>query len=420
LRRRPAIRATRAFRKTNDMSRIRPHLLAHLLVFPLGAILAGPAWAIPGSALDLVARIGWAHDDNLLRIPTGFPAFDNQRGDSWTTLEFGAVVDKSIARQRLLAVAKFSKVKFDHFRQLDYNGRDLQASWYWQLGNRFYGQLGTTHVQTLAPYTDFPSDERNLRKQRRHFFEGAWKPHPRWEARTAFSRERFDYALAAQSFNDRTEKAAELEARYLAPSGSAVGLVLRRIEGSYPNRRPLAAGLLTDDFTQDELKARIAWKASGSTTVQGLVGYARRTQPSFGPGRTSGANGRITAQYEPRGKLVWRASLWRDFAPLESRVVSYTLNKGVSAGATWNASARIKVDADAVHERRNYNPRAGFNGADGLDDSLRSASLKASWAVKRKLTLSAAWIHQSRSGSPVLGIGNFKANTVAINASAQF
>jgi exopolysaccharide biosynthesis operon protein EpsL len=398
------------------MSRFR----LHPLVFLLGAVLAEPARALPDSSLDLVARIGWAHDDNLLRIPDGFPAFDDRRADSWTTLEFGAVYDKTIARQRVLAVAKISKVNFDHFRQLDYDGRDVQATWYWQLGNRFSGQLGGSYVQTLAPYTDFPSDERNLRKQRRAFFEGAWKLHPRWEARTALSRDRFDYELAAQSWNDRTEDLVELEGRYLAPSGSAVGLVLRRIEGDYPNRRPFVPGLLTDDFKQDELKARIDWKASGSTTVQGLVGYARRTQPSFGAGRTSGANGRITALYEPAGKLAWRASLWRDFAPLESRVVSYTLNKGVSAGATWSASAKIRVEADAVYERRDYNARAGFNGAGSLDDSLRSASLKASWAATHKLNLSAAWIHQSRSGSPVLGIGNFKANTVAINASAQF
>ncbi|THC44904.1 XrtB/PEP-CTERM-associated polysaccharide biosynthesis outer membrane protein EpsL [Massilia sp. Mn16-1_5] len=401
------------------MPRIRLHPSAQLLILAFGATLAGPARAIPGSALDLAARIGWAHDDNLLRIPDGFPAFDNQRSDSWTTLEFGAVYDKDIARQRLLAVAKLSKVKFDHFRQLDYDGRDLQAIWYWQLGNRFSGQLGGSYTQTLAPYTDFPSDERNLRKQRHGFFEGAWKLHPRWEARTALVRDRFDYDLAAQSFNDRTEDVVELEGRYLAPSGSAVGLVLRRIEGSYPNRRPFAPGGLSDDFTQNELKARIDWKAGGSTTIQGLLGYARRSQPSFG-GRTSGANGRITALNDPGGKLAWRASLWRDFAPIESRIVSYTLNKGVSLGATWRASSKIQVDADGVYERRDYNARANLNAAGGLDDTLRSASLKASWAVRRKLTLSAAWIHQSRSGSPALGIGNFKANTVALNASAQF
>jgi exopolysaccharide biosynthesis operon protein EpsL len=398
------------------MSRIRLHPLAFLA----GMMVFMPARAIPGTPLELYGRVGWAHDDNLLRIDDNAPAFDNQRSDSWTTFEFGAVYDKSIARQRVLAVAKFSTVKFDHFSQLDYDGRDLQATWYWQLGNRFSGQLGATYVQTLAPYTDFPSDQRNLREQHHYFFEGAWKLHPRWEARTALSRDRFDYELAAQSYNDRTEDVVELEGRYLARSGSSVGLVLRRIEGDYANRRPFEPGLPTDDFEQDELKARVDWKLSGATTVQALAGYARRTQPSFGPGRTSGVNGRVTVLVEPHTKLAWRASLWRDFAPLESTVVSYTLNKGVSAGATWKATGKIRVEADASWERREYNPRAGVDASGDLNDTLRSASLKANWEVKRKLTLSAAWIHQSRTGSPVLGIGAFDANTVALNASVQF
>ena len=398
------------------MSRIR----LHPLLFLAGVIASAPAGAIPGTSLDLYGRIGWAHDDNLLRIPDDAPAFDDQRSDSWTTYEFGGVVDKAIGRQRLLAIAKLSKVSFDHFRQLDYDGKDLQATWYWELGNKFHGELGATHAQTLAPYTDFRSNERNLRRQRRSFFEGAWKLHPRWEARTAFSREKFDYELAAQAYNDRTEKVAELEGRYLARSGSAVGLVLRRIKGDYLNRRPFAQGLLTDDFTQDELKLRVDWKATGSTGLQALAGYARRSQPSFGPGRTSGANGRITVSHEPNGKLGYRSSVWRDFAPLESSVVSYTLNKGISAGATWKATAKLRFDADAIYERRNYNPRVAFNAPQGLDDALRSATLKASWAVRPKIVLSAAYIRQARTGSPVLGIGNFKANTLALNASGQF
>ena len=398
------------------MSRFRLHPLAFLA----GTMALLPAAAVPETPLALYGRLGWAHDDNLLRVPDGAPAFDDQRSDSWTTFEVGATYDKSIRRQRVLAVAKLSKVKFDHFRQLDYDGQDVQATWYWQLGNRFSGKLGATYAQTLAPYTDFQSDQRNLREQRRGFFDGAWKLHPRWEARAALARDKFDYELAAQSFNDRTEDVAELEGRYLTPSGSTVGLVLRRIEGSYPNPRPATLGFLTDDFDQDELKVRVDWKATGTTTIQGLAGYARRTQPSFGSGRTSGANGRFTLLYEPGGKLSARASVWRDFAPLESTLVSYTQNKGVSASATWDATGKIRVEADAVYEKRDYKPRAGFTTSGDLDDSLRSASLKASWLVRRKLTLSAAWLYQSRSGSPVLGIGDFKANTFVINASAQF
>ncbi|MDB5793348.1 MAG: Exopolysaccharide biosynthesis protein EpsL [Massilia sp.] len=254
------------------MSRIRSHPLAVLVAGAVSLPVCLPAFAIPGTPFDLYGRIGWARDDNLLRIADDAPAFDNQRSDSWTTVEFGGVVDKTWGRQRLLGVAKVSKVSFDHFRQLDYDGKDFQGSWYWQLGNQFSGELGATYEQTLAPYTDFRSEERNLRERHRSFFKGAWKLHPRWEAHTALSHERFDYALAVQSYNDRTEDVLELEARYLAPSGSTVGLVLRRIEGDYPNRRPFAQTLLTDDFTQDELKARVDWKAGGAVTVQALAG----------------------------------------------------------------------------------------------------------------------------------------------------
>jgi len=386
----------------------------------VGALACGPALAVPGTGLDLYGRIGWSYDNNLLRIADDAPAFDNQRSDSWRTLEAGAVYDRTISRQRLVAHAKLSKVKFDHFRQLDYDGRDIQGTWYWQVGNRFEGQLGLVHAQTLAPYTDFRSDQRNLRKQRRGFFEGGWKLHPRWEVHTAFSRDKYDYELAVQAFNDRTEEVAEVEGRYLAPSGSAVGLVLRRIEGSYPNRRPFSASLLTDDFTQDELKARVDWKAGGATTLQALAGYARRKQPSFGSGRTSGVNGRVTLQHDPVGKLHYRASLWRDFAPIESTVVSYTLNKGASAGVTWDARAKLRVEADLAYEQRNYNARVALPVSGGLDDALRTASIKATWAPRQKITLSAAYFYQARSGSQLLGIGKFKSNGFAINASGQF
>lgn len=384
------------------------------------ALVCGPALAVPGTALDLYGRAGWSHDNNLLRIPDGAPGFDNRRSDSWRTLEAGAVYDRTVSRQRLVGHAKLSKVSFDHFRQLDYDGRDVQGTWYWQVGNRFEGQLGASYAQTLAPYTDFRSDQRNLREQRRGFFEGGWKLHPRWEAHAAYSRDKYDYELAVQSYNDRTEEVFELEGRYLARSGSAVGLVLRRIEGSYPNRRPFSASLLTDDFTQDELKARVDWKASGATTLQALAGYARRDQPSFGSGRTSGANGRVTLLHDPVGKLHYRAALWRDFAPIESTVVSYTLNKGASAGATWDARAKLRIEADVAYEQRRYSPRTTLPVAGGLDDSLRTASLKATWTPRRQIALSAGFFRQARSGSQLLGIGKFTSNSFAINASGQF
>jgi outer membrane receptor protein involved in Fe transport len=130
--------------------------------------------------------------------------------------------------------------------------------------------------------------------------------------------------------------------------------------------------------------------------------------------------GKVKATYQPRGKMTYRAAVWRDFAPLESTVVSYTLNKGASVGAQWDATAKIKVNADAVYERRNYNARESFANAGDIRDSIRTQSLSATWTPRPTIQVSAGLAHQARSGSPVLGTGSFKSNSVSLSANAQF
>lgn len=408
------------------MMHSRPHALRPI-AFLVGALFLLPVHqaaaqntAQQEEGLKLYGGIGWGYDDNLLRVPDNLPAFRGKRSDRWRQLDAGVVYNKRISRQRVAVVAKASKVSFDFFKQLDYDGRDLQATWFWELGNKFEGQAGTLYDRTLAPYTDFFSDERNVRERRRQWFDAGWKMHPSWKLRTGFTRERYEYELLRQRFNNRTEKAVEAELVYRPRSGSSVGLVARRVEGEYPFRRPAASGVLVDDFTQDELKVRVNWYASGSTTLQALAGYVRREQPSFGEGTTKGFNGRLNASYQPRGKVTYNASVWREFAPIESTIVSYTLNRGASLGASWQATGKIKVDASAAYEQRAYNARRAFAGSDSLEDSLKTASLRATWQVRRKVAVSAGWQHQARSGSQTLGLGKFDANTVMVNANVLF
>jgi len=399
-------------------SRVRP--LALLICSAFAAIPAVPAGAGPNDALHVYGGVAYGHDDNLLRIPEDQPAFDNTRGDSWWTREAGLIFDKTYSRQRITLVAKLSKTNFDHFKQLDYDGKDLQANWNWQLGNHLEGRIGTSLQQVLAPYTDFRSNERNLRRTRSSYAEGAWRFHSSWRVRAGFQRDKYTYEALSNRYNNRTEDASELELDYLARSGSTVGLVARHVKGKYPFPRPVGPFAFNDNFTQDELKARVRWLATGSTTLDALVGYTRRNQPSFGEGKTSGFAGKINATYQPRGKMTYTAAVWRDFAPLESTVVSYTQNTGASVGAQWDATAKISVNADARYERRNYNPRRDFAGSDNLRDAIRTTSLRATWHPRPLLQVQGGVAHQSRSGSVVLGTGSFKSNSVTLTANAQF
>jgi hypothetical protein len=275
-------------------------------------------------------------------------------------------------------------------------------------------------MQTLAPYTDFRSSERNLRVQRHHNFDGAWRMHPSWQVRAGATRDKYEYELPVQRVNNRTEDAYEVGFDFLPKSESTAGLVARKVKGRYDNLRPQGSGLLDDSFDQDELKARIFWNVDGTSNVQVLAGYAKRKHHSLPERDASGFNGRVSAQYAPRGKLKYTAAAWREFSAVESNVVSDSLNRGASLGATYEATAKVKLDATLSYEKRRYNARVALNAPQDLDDSLKTAQLSATWQVRRKLALSTAFARQSRSGSPFLGLGSFRANTISFNANAQF
>ncbi|MES2317524.1 MAG: XrtB/PEP-CTERM-associated polysaccharide biosynthesis outer membrane protein EpsL [Pseudomonadota bacterium] len=375
-------------------------------------VVAAPVQAAPSDPLHLFAGIGYFHDDNLFRLADGQPGFDNRRGDSARYVSAGLLFDKTRGRQKLKLEGKLSKVKFGHFSQLDYDGKDFLGLLNWQLGNRWEGSAGGSYAQSLAPYTDLRSSERNLRVHKRVHGDAAWRLHPRWRLRAAGARVRYTYDLPAQRANNRTERALEAGFDYTPPSGSTAGLVLRRVKGRY-----LRPG---DDFTQTELKAKVHWKLTPISSIELLAGHARRKHPGQGQRDAKGFNGKVTASVNPRQKLRLNAAAWREFAPIESPLVTYSLNRGASVGGSWDASAKVRVEADLRSERRNYQGSLLPAAPPEVRDRLRQASLSLTWSPRPSLQVNAAVAQQRRSGAAFLGNGNFKDNTYSVSATAQF
>ena len=68
-----------------------------------------------------------------------------------------------------------------------------------------------------------------FRTKRAKYINGAWRFHPSWQLRGSFNRNKFDYELPSQRVNNRNEDLAEAGGDYVAPSGSRIGLVARRL-----------------------------------------------------------------------------------------------------------------------------------------------------------------------------------------------
>lgn len=388
-----------------------------------GAVLVACAWCAPAMADDADAfhpfvGIAYTYDDNLLRLPDDYPGFE-QRDDRMLQGIAGLLFERSYGRQQLYAQAKLTKVKFDHFKQLDYDGKDAQARWKWQLTDMFSGTLEGAYVQTLAPYTDFHSDERNLRTQHRTHADIAWLVHPSWRLRAATGRDRFEYELAVQRVNNRTEKLAEAGVDFVSRSGNYIGLVARRLKGEFPNRRVVGATVIDENFEQDELKARVNWRGSGITTLDVLAGYAKRKRAYLGERDASGANGRVTLGYLPSGKTKLTFAVFREFTPTEGSIVSYSLNKGASIGAVYAATGKTSFTGSYSREQRDYVTRVALPQGMDLSDRLTNAQVGMTYAATRNIQLTLSAFRQQRTSGD-FGLGSFRANGASFGANVQF
>lgn len=389
-----------------------------------GALLVAAAFSAPALAEDADAihpfvGFAYSYDDNLLRLPDEHPGFEGQRSDRMRQGYAGILFDRTYSRQQVFLQAKVTKVAFDHFQQLDYDGKDAQARWKWQLTNAFSGTLEGAYVQTLAPYTDFHSSERNLRTHHRGHADIAWLVHPSWRLRAGAERNRFEYELSAQRYNNRTESLAEAGIDFVSRSGNYIGVVARRLEGEFPNKRVVGTTLIDEDFQQDELKARINWRGSGITTLDVLAGYARRRHEQGGEDEVSGANGRITLGYLPSGKTKITLAAFREFTPTEGSIISYSLNKGASVSLLYAATGKTRFNASYTRERRNYVTRVALPAGTELSDTLTNAQAGLVYDATRNIQLGLSAFRQQRE-SGGFGLGSFKANGASFSANVQF
>ncbi len=390
------------------------------LALLLGGVLSAPAWAGPNDSWHPYVAIAYSHDSNLLRVADDQPAFDNVRADAMREVTGGLSYDQTFGRQHVLLQGKLTRVNFDHFTQLNYDGKDFSGLLNWKLGNHLEGNAGASYNQVLAPYNDFNTNERNLRSQRRLFVDGGWRFHPDWRLRGSLLSDKYSYDLLSQRFNNHTTDVYEMGIDYLSRAGGTVGVQLRRLDGKYPNTRTIDHLVIDDGFTQDEAKLKVDWRLTSMTQLQFLGGWVRRNHVFFTNRDSSGGNGRVNVVWSPRYKLSFTTSAWREYAPVESSLASYSLNKGASLASAYALSDRIRIDATVRSEKRDF---AGLVLSDtiiGFNDSSRYGSLGLTYALYPSVQLGVSAFHDARTGASVYGKSNYKANGYTLNATAQF
>ena len=399
--------------------------LAMTRVLPATLLLAGVACSLPASAAisDTISPFiatSYSYDNNLFRLDDRVPGFDGQRSDTSRQVQAGFLINRPIGRQVLTGQLKWSRVYFDHFDQLDYTGKDYLADLEWHIANHLEGHIGGSYSQTLTPFSDLQSTDRNLRTIRREYANGGWRFHPSWRVRGGVSRDKYTYDSAAQKISDRQEDAIELGFDYLPASESRIGIQLRHLKGKYPNRANLVQFGVDQGYEQDEVKANIYWRVSGITQVQLLGGWVKRKNQIFSGRDASGANGRVTVYWAPLGKVRFTGSVWHEFAAVENSLIASSLNNGASVAAAWDISAKVRMDAQLRRERRDFSAASGLVLPIDVDDTTKTASIGLTYAPRPNIQLGVSAFRDERRGAPIVNTSTYHANGISFNASAQF
>ncbi len=388
----------------------------------IGSAIGVPAYAMEGDTRQPYVSYAYFHDDNLLRVPAAQMAAapDQQYSDNYRRAEGGIMFDKYVSRQHFTGNVDMNRTSFSRFTELDNNGKDLLVNWKWQLGNDFDGNLGSSYSQSLTPFTEFHSEQLNIRVQRHQFFDGGWRVLPSWRVRTMLSHDSLNYDLTSQSALDYVSNTTEVGLDYLAQTNSTIGIQARRTRGSYPNPQSLGPFVVDNSYTQNEYMCKVDWQATGKTRLQMLAGWGERKHEVFPDRDARGPSARIIVDWLPTGKTSATLTAWRDFSAIDGLTANYSLNKGISLKPVWSVTGKVSVDSFLKYEKHDYSGTAMFPGLlpAGQINTTRYASLSLTYKPIQNLDIGLT-VYRDQQTSSSAG-GDYLAKGVIVNLRAQF
>ncbi|PZU52013.1 MAG: hypothetical protein DI561_14365, partial [Thauera sp.] len=184
-------------------------------------------------AFSLVTSASWQYQDNVLYLPDGQkPTFfgpDAPRGDHNYNASVGLNFDKRIGRQQFSANATRSMVRYNNLDVLDYDGHNAFASWKWQAGNDFSGQLRYTSRRYLQGFGDFrtTTPAKNLVDLETLRFDAAYVVDAYWTVFGALSQDSVRNELRVRQGSDSDTDRIEAGLRYTTRGGTAFELLGR-------------------------------------------------------------------------------------------------------------------------------------------------------------------------------------------------
>ncbi len=358
------------------------------------------------------------YDSNLYRLAESEYGLVQEKSDQYGVLGAGLNVDWQPGRQRIIAVASKSLVRFSNNPQLDYDGSDYQLKWNWRLGNHWTGQIGATESVTQSNFSDLIGQQINNQVTRENRFASAeWQFHPRWNVGVGAAAFTSTNSTLQQAPADYEDASVSATLGYTTRKGSKLRGQVRKVDGEYPNRPVTYVDRL---YTQTEYNLLGDWNLTGKLVARGKIGYTQRENDTQSQRDFSGMTGRLSADYSPTGKTMLTGALYREVSNSDDLNATYQVSTGASLGAAWLLTSKFTLRANGSMENRTFEGDTGLviPGLVQRDEDTLSGSLSLSYSPVEMATIDLG-VQTGRRDSNI-SVNDYKFHSVFVSVRADF
>lgn len=327
---------------------VRGGALAALMVLAAGAGSVG-AEELP---LYLTLSQSLTRDSNLLRDN------NDRRSDTISVTTVAGGLNKAYGRQNYRVSASASRNAYSDNKQFDNDGYAVSAEVASEVGSNFKVTLNAGASQFLPNFEDqFNRTTRNTERNRQASVDVRYGLYGRWSVNAGASYSKVDYQVTESE--NKTSQSVFAGVRYLPSDLAYIGLTLYRTDTELPNRRLVTTTAVGEDIERTSLNLDTVWQVTGFSRLSGRLGVTSEKHPQDRRRDFDGLTGSASWTFTPAGKATYALSWVRDtnnegggtFNSTAGQLFSANkrLTNSLSATATWQATAKIKLNANYTH-----------------------------------------------------------------------
>lgn len=370
--------------------------------------------------LQPYVREGVLYDDNLFRFASkreAEAAGFNEQSDRVNTLDAGAQLNLRISRQLIRVNAGINDNKYNRYDFLDNTGKSYGITWDWRLGNDVFGDLSTSHSQSIAGFSDNDIIVRNLRTFKRQRASINWSVLSTWTLYSIAEYSNFENEEAVFQPLDREDDSYEVGTRFQTTSGTQVGLFYRYLKSDFINRVGTTALIFGRENEQDQYGLNLAWLPTLKTRLTGQISTIRFTRENALQNNFNGLNQRWNLDYALSGKTSLGMTAYRELTSVDDLLSTYVLFKGAGANANWNATSKLNFNASyGVGKREFLGGSSVFSVPVEREDNTKRFGLNMAYAATEHASLQLRYVNEDR----VSNITSFEYQFQSINLIGQY